>query len=226
MRHAYTETSEAGDSLRVILRKATRTVHGRLDNHPLLQPLTKPWLTKYNYVQVLCAFYWIYQGLEPALQEATRRWGRGHEFTPSPRLDWLYKDLNEMKVDERIISLPPVLTSIDVPADAPATVGMLYVVEGSILGGRVIARQLEMRLGLTASNGAQYFNGHGEMTVLHWEQFWSFAIATCPPQQAKVAAHHAVNIFAQFENNLDVACQRFMGGMNGLIDEQFEMKDL
>lgn len=44
-------------------------------------------------------------------------------------------------------------------ASADAALGALYVVEGSALGGTVLARLAARRLGLDASGGAAFFNG-------------------------------------------------------------------
>jgi len=43
--------------------------------------------------------------------------------------------------------------------------GVLYVLEGSTLGGRHIALALEKRLGLTAGNGAMFFNAYGDLLM-------------------------------------------------------------
>jgi heme oxygenase len=49
--------------------------------------------------------------------------------------------------------------------------GSMYVMEGSALGGQVIARQVSQRFGLHAGNGAAYFNGFGSRTGDMWREF-------------------------------------------------------
>lgn len=56
-------------------------------------------------------------------------------------------------------------------ADRAEAVGALYVVEGSILGGVLIARQVRTRLGLSAGSGCGFFSGHGRETAAHWAGF-------------------------------------------------------
>jgi len=53
----------------------------------------------------------------------------------------------------------------------PAAFGSLYVIEGSALGGQVIAPRLERELGLAPGRGASYFHGYGESTGAMWREF-------------------------------------------------------
>jgi heme oxygenase len=49
--------------------------------------------------------------------------------------------------------------------------GSMYVIEGSALGGRVIAPGLARELGLGPGRGASYFHGYGEHTGAMWREF-------------------------------------------------------
>ena len=61
----------------------------------------------------------------------------------------------------------PALTSLD------DGIGCLYVLEGSTLGGQLIARQVANRFGLNKDNGSAFFEGYGERTGTMWMQFCS-----------------------------------------------------
>jgi heme oxygenase len=45
------------------------------------------------------------------------------------------------------------------------------VLEGATLGGQIIAKVLQERLGLTNQYGARYFNGYGPNTMKMWVAF-------------------------------------------------------
>jgi hypothetical protein len=47
----------------------------------------------------------------------------------------------------------------------------LYVIEGSALGGRVIAPKLKRTLGLAQGRGASFFHGFGGETGVMWNNF-------------------------------------------------------
>ena len=48
--------------------------------------------------------------------------------------------------------------------DDATLLGAMYVMEGSTLGGQLIARHVELVLGLTAGQGNAHFRGHNERT--------------------------------------------------------------
>jgi heme oxygenase len=56
-------------------------------------------------------------------------------------------------------------------ADRAAAFGALYVVEGSTLGGTIIARQVERSLGFTAGAGCSYFRSYGAALGPMWKAF-------------------------------------------------------
>ncbi len=55
--------------------------------------------------------------------------------------------------------------------DQAAALGSMYVLEGSALGGQVIARALRQAHGLDAEQAVRYFSGHGAETGRLWREF-------------------------------------------------------
>ena len=55
--------------------------------------------------------------------------------------------------------------------DARAAIGAMYVFEGSTLGGAVVARHLEHRLGLPTLQGRRYFTPYPGRTGAMWREF-------------------------------------------------------
>ena len=49
--------------------------------------------------------------------------------------------------------------------------GIVYVTEGSTLGGRVILKNVQKKLGLEPGQGATYFAGYGDDTAKMWKEF-------------------------------------------------------
>ena len=56
------------------------------------------------------------------------------------------------------------------PARA-AFLGMMYVIEGSTLGGQYIAKHVEQHFGFRRGEGDAYFRGYGDQTMPMWRQF-------------------------------------------------------
>lgn len=49
--------------------------------------------------------------------------------------------------------------------------GIMYVIEGSSLGGRVILKNINAALGFDEAHGAGYFAGYGPVTGSRWKSF-------------------------------------------------------
>jgi heme oxygenase (biliverdin-IX-beta and delta-forming) len=94
----------------------------------------------------------------------------------------LAKDLKAlgMKADE-IAALPRCHPLMPLPAPA-AALGSMYVVEGSTLGGAIIARGVERALGLTVDTGCAYFRSYGRETAFMWRSFGAMLLAASSPE--------------------------------------------
>lgn len=192
--------SPDAQALAAALRSATRQAHHQLDHHPLLAPLLRADLTLAQYRQVLLAMAWVHTPLQSALRIALKRLGLAYPL--SDRAAWLAEDFAWLGGDARseLAGLAPwPVPDLATPA---AIVGALYVIEGSTLGGKVIARQLAAHLGLNAAKGARFFHGHGAATEAHWGEFWQFAAVNCPPAEMSNCCAAAIDLFARFESGL------------------------
>ena len=83
--------------------------------------------------------------------------------------------------------------------------GSMYVVEGSTLGGVIIARHIERRLGLNRHNGCHYFRCYGTDVRPMWTSYGARLLARCGPgeEEAVVAAASRT-----FETLYDWLCDR------------------
>lgn len=97
-------------------------------------------------------------GFHAPLEAELRGWPSVIDgVAPLPRRDRLAADLVAVGVDPSAVAVHT--TPVGLPRDAPGRVGALYVIEGSALGGAILARLAERRLGLTAATGAAFFHG-------------------------------------------------------------------
>lgn len=126
------------------LRDATTAAHHALDHDPLMQRLTGRDLSREQYAQSLAAMYRPHARLERMVHASSHRSESTLGLTA--RLALLEADLLELGWP-----VPPVP---DVPLDAmggrAAWLGRVYVLEGSRLGGALIARRLKSSLGSAA----------------------------------------------------------------------------
>lgn len=183
----------ADGSLEAHLREATRDAHRLLDHHPLLAALPGPALTLEGYGQALAALHGAHGAIESVLAE----------FAPAAlfprRLPALESDLAALGVDPL-----PLTVAVPQPGDDAGMLGMLYVIEGSNLGGAVIARRLAASLPAGAARA--YFSG--AEGPLRWQRFRAFARSRIRPAGFESAARAAGATFAFYRCHLDSCLDR------------------
>ncbi len=150
------------------IKAQTSASHQQLEAVDFLSPLTHPGVTLSHYGKVLRVFYGYFYPLEQVID----RFGLVREYLPDydtrRKAAALRADLHRLEEDTAAIRLYDDLPTINTPAQA---FGSLYVMEGSTLGGRLIAKNLAQALGLDASGGAAFFNGYGPQTGSRWKAF-------------------------------------------------------
>lgn len=83
-----------------------------------------------------------------------------------------------------------------------AFLGALYVLEGSTLGGRMIARHLEPAFGFQDGKGDAYFRGHGDQTGAMWRETTA-VIAALPEAYEDDVIDAAKRTFNAFRSVLE-----------------------
>ncbi len=173
----------ADEPVLVSLRRATRNRHTTLEGLIRLYPP----LSHQRYLDALRGLGLFHSSWEPRIDAALELPLR-HWFATRSRHRLLQRDLRQLQVgsdeDRRTGSAcEQAVSRIDL-AGAAATFGSLYVLEGSALGGQVIARSAREMLGLGPDNGAAYFNGHDAHTAARWAEFRLLLEAQVGPSRA------------------------------------------
>jgi heme oxygenase len=174
------------------LRQATKAAHHRLDHHPLLAALLDPAINYQCYGDALAALHGVFSAAESLVAKQEM-----DDFPYRSRTPALDADLAELG------RIPfPFTGCLPAPDIAGAHIGLLYVLEGSALGGQVLARQLRLALG--AECPLRFFTGQGEIaTASRWAAFWQYANHCCDPADFPVAEAAAIGLFAAFSQHLD-----------------------
>lgn len=157
------------------LRTATRAQHRALDHHPELQRLVLPGLTHQGYARSLAAMLAPHAELEQAVWQGAEALGLVDSLSP-PRLPRLIADLQALEGElgeesdqasahagqdaagPHLLSFP----TVTYPAQL---LGLRYVLEGSRLGGEVLARGIRQALG---DDAPVSFLADGDAR-LHWQ---------------------------------------------------------
>lgn len=136
------------------LRVETRPAHDLVERVPALARLMAPDLDRATYVGVLQGLHRFHAGLHTPLANALSPLPDAAPYIDATRLDALEHDLAQLDTRPGPPADPESLPSLPTAAHA---LGCLYVIEGSTLGGRVIARRLRDALSLDPTNGAAFY---------------------------------------------------------------------
>ncbi len=188
------------------LRKATRAEHEATE---ALMPLLGPELTLELYVRVLQVLLPLLRSWETWVDSVTRDDLQGM-LQRRRRSHFLVADLTALGagpaetgtagVDwHEVVSGPEGRAGDDPDSGrfAANLLGAVYVMEGSTLGGRFLARHVEESLGLEPGVGDSYFQGHEEDTGWMWHEILD-KISAIPEVDAALTVAAAKRTFEAF----------------------------
>jgi heme oxygenase len=132
------------------LRAGTRDAHARIETVPALCRLLAVDLTHNEYISVLQHLHAFHAHVEPAVS-LELSWPAAAAMLDGSRPRALAEDLAWFGASA---IPPPVFPAIKGPAEA---LGALYVIEGSALGARVIARHLTDSIGVRPGAGGSFY---------------------------------------------------------------------
>lgn len=183
-----------------VLRERTTVSHREVEAHPWMRNLLMPALSREQYADVLYAFLAWYRGLESWLHPVAGAWPPDRVATRwsyQPRVPALEHDLSVLGGAPRSFPMPHVASE----ADPSAVLGVLYVVEGSTLGGRVIANRVRTALGPAVPVG-HFLPGDGAA----WPAFVELMDAHAAHFDPVLAVEAACRTFDGLKRHLD-ACE-------------------
>lgn len=147
------------------LRQETSALHTALEALPVSTSITNPSVTKEEYIHYLDLMHDVLKDAERVVYPQMARFLPDTEQRlKAPALE---KDLDFLghskTIYTRIFDAGPYTDGF--------AMGILYVLEGSSLGGRVILKNIKKKLGFDETAGASYFAGYGEETGTYWKRF-------------------------------------------------------
>lgn len=150
------------------LRSETKTLHRELDHHPAMVKLLSPALNSSEYLLLLKKFFGFFLPLEQSLNLSLQKeHSASFGVFKQQKTAWLQEDFQKLGATFDIVA--PTMQFL--PGSSAEALGVMYVLEGSALGGQIIAKHLAKNLGLTAATGARYFYGNGPATHERWQLF-------------------------------------------------------
>lgn len=179
------------------LKETTKTAHIELEK-VLVQKIKAIRHTD-DYLEILVYFYRFFAPLEKSIFPQV-----GTTFPDAAqrrKSEWIMEDIYHLKPSHLPIPAYPETPQIDSQAKS---IGALYVIEGSTLGGQVICKMISQRLGISTKAGFRFFTGYEENTVTMWDNFKNYINGTkWSEEEEKELVDTANRTFALFRQSID-----------------------
>ncbi|HEY6900276.1 MAG TPA: biliverdin-producing heme oxygenase [Puia sp.] len=177
------------------LKENTLEIHGAAEKKMIAA--LKRIETSADYIELL---NWLY-GFYAPLEELIRKQLTEDNFpgiTKRLRTEYILWDLQESGSP---LPEPTRCEQLPIIDSFYSALGALYVLEGSTLGGRIIAGMIARQMGTTKS--LSYFNGYGAETGNMWSAFKEYLNQPCTPSQRQEIISAAEDTFLTFKNWID-----------------------
>lgn len=168
------------------LRTETADLHKQTEKHFYGKEILEGSLTKESYADMMQKNFMVFAATEELFARKFKEFfSTEGTYTPSVyRKQLLQEDLRNLGIEE-------VKLSVSVPQikDACFLLGMIYVMEGSMLGGSLIAAKLRNTPALRGLQESRFYNADKE-EIKRWRAFCKFIsnLRFSPAQRASLLA--------------------------------------
>jgi heme oxygenase (biliverdin-IX-beta and delta-forming) len=179
-----------------LIRQRTRGLHAQVES---FLDLNAALASVKGYSLLLYRYLAVYRPFEESLRICLGDSLGIASWSYHSKVSLLSQDLQVLNAVEALTRTSPslVLPNMD---SLDATLGALYVTEGSSLGGQVIFREVQHRLNLDRESGAAFFFGDGSQTGTQWRNFT--VMLNQHVSEPETAAKAACTMFKTFEQAL------------------------
>lgn len=147
------------------LKNQTQVNHQKLEK--VLVSKLKAMSEVEQYIDILRLFQGYFAALEIKIQKSLN-YSMLPDYDQRRKSTALTEDLSSFGMKSVLIATDDDLPEIDNHENA---LGALYVIEGSTLGGKMIAAMVSRQLDLKGDVGLSFFNGYGYETAAMWSVF-------------------------------------------------------
>jgi heme oxygenase (biliverdin-IX-beta and delta-forming) len=172
------------------LREETRAAHDAIESD---LEAARAYASLDRYRVLVTRFFGFYAAWEPQVASAL---ADEDFFAPRRKLHLLERDLACLGYDADAVRALPRCRDLPPLPGLPEALGSLYVLEGSTLGGQVIAHRLERSLGLADGRGYAFFRSYGREVAAMWRAFGE-RLALLPDAAGEASARSAQLTFAR-----------------------------
>jgi heme oxygenase len=181
--------------LSLALQESTEEIHKQAEKKMIseLKQIQSP----SNYARLLNWMYGFYQPMEDKISA----WLTENVFPDMEKRRRAANILRDIQAIGQTLPYPDICRDLPTINSFAEALGAMYVLEGSTLGGRVIAKMLSRQLGST--DGLSFFNAYGMETGGMWLTFKSFLDRPFLEDERRQILSTAKDTFLKFKTWID-----------------------
>ncbi len=154
------------------LRESIMPLHDEAEKSGPLSAIPEKLVTLQEYRRILERLYGFVFVAENIIQSQVQH--SGLDYKARIRVDHLVKDLIFLGNTRESLIKIPVCQGMPVIRNTPQGLGLLYLFEGSRLGGLVLSKALKEHFGFRGYHGYAYFASNGMEVATMWAYFKDF----------------------------------------------------
>lgn len=166
------------------IKKFTAPLHAQVEQE-LISKLFNPELSPAEYARILSHFHYAYDQMENVLESKSE----GTELLyDRSKLSWIKHDLENLDSGSESVFLNQIF---DLEVNYASCLGVSYVMEGSTLGGKFIAKKLQELEWIEKDKHLNFFLSYGDSRGEKWKDFLNLLNAygdANPSRQTEVLA--------------------------------------
>lgn len=153
------------------IKTQTADSHKKLESLPVSASILSPDMKIDDYIHYLSLMYDVHKNTEEVIYPLLS--GLIDDLEQRKKTNLIEEDFNYLNYTKTASTKVFNISDITIPF----AIGMLYVIEGSTLGGRFILKNIVTIPGLDNDKGVSYFKGYGDKTGSYWKTFLNFMAA-------------------------------------------------
>ena len=184
-----TQPSTVSEDIFQRLKRSTAEIHEQVEQE--LQ-IFSPEFDLPAYKVLLARFYGFWGPLERELCKVSELQHSDLALSTRLKAHLLEADLRMLGTDPFLV---PVCSALPNIGTFPEGLGCLYVLEGSTLGAKFIAKHIAERFDIHHGSGASFFNAYGQTLGERWSDFKRFVTSQLKSEQGAEVLSAAKNTF-------------------------------
>lgn len=162
-------------SISSILKTSTQAQHDHIEKNPLTASIPQGTISLEDYKLLLSKFYGFHLPIEQTFAQYSEWQSYQFDIQARKKTPHLIRDLKALGFQDSVIAKLAICPQLPIFQSFASCLGILYVLEGSTLGGQILYRHIQEKFHYDENNGLAYFHGYGKSRLgSMWNSFKDF----------------------------------------------------